>query len=71
MIRSFELNELTGKDPWDSVLATTMFVVQTTVHTVLQATPTKIVIGQDAILNIPFKVDGKLIQMCKQALIKK
>ncbi len=57
MIHSFELNKLTEKDPWDSVLVATMFVVRTTVHTMLQMLLTQIVFDGDAILNIPFKVD--------------
>ncbi len=57
MIHSFELNKSTEKYPWDSILAAMMFAVQTTVHTTLQALPTQLVFGRDAILNIPFEVD--------------
>ncbi len=61
MIRSLELNKLTEKDPWDSILAPMMFSVQITVHTMLQATPTQLVFGQDMILYIPFEEDWQLI----------
>ncbi len=71
MIRSFELNKSTESDPWEAVLAATMFAVQTTVHTMLQASPTQLVFGQDAILYIPFKANWQQIRRCKQALIKK
>ncbi len=50
MIRSFELNKSTESDPWDSVLAAMMFAVQITVHTMLQASPTQLVFGRDALI---------------------
>ncbi len=71
MICSSELNKSTETDPWDSVLAATMSAVQTTVHTMLQASPTQLVFGRDATLNIPFKAYWQLIRRCKQVLIKK
>ncbi len=71
MIPLFEFNKLTEKDPWDSVLAAIMFAVQTTVHIMLRASPTQLVFGRDTILNIWFEADWKLIQRCKEALIKK
>ncbi len=51
-IQSFELNKSTEKDLWDSVQA-------------LQASPTQLVVGQEAIFNIQFEVDWKLIPMHK------
>ena len=71
MIRSFEINKSTDTDPWDAVLAATMFAVRTTAHTTLQATPAQLVFGRDAILNIPFEADWQLIKMRKQERIKK
>ena len=71
MIRTFELNKSTESDPWDAVLAATMFAVRTTVHSTLQASPTQLVFGRYATLNIPFEADWQQIQRRKQALIKK
>ena len=71
MIRSFEINKSTDTDPWDAVLAATMFAVRTTAHTTLQATPAQLVFGRDAILNIPFEADWQLIKMRKQERIRK
>ncbi len=37
----------------------------------LQALPTQLMFGRDAILNILFKVDWQLIRRCKEVLTKK
>ena len=71
MIRSFELNESTEEDPWKYVLAATMFAVRTTVHTTLNATPAQLVFGRDAILNIPYEANWKLVKLRKQERIKR
>ena len=55
MIRSFEVNRSTDKNPWKNILAATMFAVRTTVHTTLKTLPSQLVFGRDAILNIPFE----------------
>ena len=39
-------------------------------HTTLQATPTQLVFGRDAILNIQFEANWELIRQRKQRLIK-
>ena len=71
MIRSFELNKSTEEDPWKYVLAATMFAVRTTVHTTLNATPAQLVFGRDAILNIPYEANWKLVKLRKQQRIKR
>ncbi len=71
MIRSFELYKLTENDPWDSVLAATMFAVQTTVHTLLQALPTQLVFGRNTILNIPLKQTGSTSEGTSKCLSKR
>ena len=71
MIRSFEVNKSTDRNPWAAILAAVMFAVRTTVHTTLQATPAQLVFGRDAIMNIPFEADWKIIQLRKQERIKK
>ena len=71
MIRLFEVNKSTNRNPWAAILAAVMFAVRTTVHTTLQATPAQLVFGSDAIMNIPFEADWKIIKLRKQERIKK
>ena len=71
MIRSFEVNKSTERNPWQAILAAVMFAVRTTVHTTLQATPAQLVFGRDAIMNIPFKADWRMIKQRKQEQIKR
>ena len=42
-----------------------------TVHSTSQSTPTQLVFGRDAILNVQVQADWKLIKQRKQELIKK
>ena len=46
-------NYLDKDDPWSGILAATNFVVCSTYHTKLQATPVQLVSGCDMILNTP------------------
>ena len=48
-----------------------MFAVRATYHTTLQATPSQLVFGRDAILNTKFEANWKYIQQRKQAIINK
>jgi hypothetical protein len=57
-------------DPWSGILAAAMFAIRATVHTTLQATPSQLVFGRDAILNIKFDADWRLIRERKQSIIK-
>ncbi len=59
------------KDPWDSVLAATIFAARMAIHMAFQATPTQFAFGRDRILNIPFEMDRQLNRICKQVLIRK
>ena len=43
--------------------------VNSTVHTTLRATPTQLVFGRDALLNISFQADWECIKERKQKLI--
>ena len=43
---------LNDERPWDGILASTMFVLHATVHTMTQYTPAQIVFGQHSIMNI-------------------
>ena len=42
---------LDDENPWDGILASTMFELRATVHTTMQYTPAQLVLGQDSILN--------------------
>eukprot|EP00957_Ditylum_brightwellii_P096888 7378886-Ditylum_brightwellii.AAC.1 len=44
--------ELDPEDMWSSILSTVMFVLQPTIHTTHKVTPTQLVFGRDAMLNI-------------------
>ena len=73
IIRTFKVNEMVLDDdnPWDGILATTMFALQATVHTMSQYTPTQLVFGRDSILNVRHEANWKIIKERKQKLINK
>ena len=72
LIRSFEVHkmDLDEKDPWTGILSAVSFAVRATIHTTLKATPMQLVFGRDAMLNIPFTANWKVIQQRKQQLIE-
>ena len=61
---------LDEEDPWSGILAATMFATRATYHTTLQATPSQLVFGRDAILNTQFEANWNYIKERKQKLIK-
>ena len=63
--------DLDESDPWAGILATTMFAVRSTFHTTLQATPSQLVFGRDAILPIQFIANWEHIKQRKQMIIQK
>jgi hypothetical protein len=74
MIRTFEVQDepyLDPDKPWAGILSATMFAVRATYHTTLQATPSQLVFGRDAILNVQFEANWNLIQRNKQRIIQK
>ena len=71
IIRTFELNESEEENPWDGILAATMFATRATYHTTLEATPSQLVFGRDAILNTKFEADWAYIRAKKQRIIEK
>ena len=73
IIRTFTVQDsyLDEEDPWQGILAATMFALRATVHTTTQATPAQLVFGRDAILNVTFEADWNLIRERKQTLIRK
>ena len=48
-----------------------MFAVRATFHTTTQATPSQLVFGRDAILNVQFEANWNFIRMRKQRIIQK
>ena len=71
MIRTFELEDLDTKNPFGGILAATMFAIRATHHTTLQASPSQLVFGRDAIHNIGFEANWKFIRDRKQEIIRK
>jgi len=71
IIRTFEVHtsDMTTEDSWEGILSAAMFALRATYHTTLQATPTQLVFGRDAMLNIRFQADWQLIKELKQAII--
>ena len=71
MIRSFQVNDtpMDAENPWDGILAAVMFATRATIHTTLQATPSQLVFGRDAILNTQFEADWNIIRQRKQNMI--
>ena len=60
---------LDDKNPWDGILATTVFAVRATVHTTTQYTPAQLIFGRDSIRNQRHNVDSKTIRKQKQNFI--
>ena len=60
-----EKEDLKNVGFWGDILASTMFIVRVTFHTTLKASPTHIVFGRDAMLNVPFQVDWDKINANK------
>ena len=72
MIRSCKIEKKSDLEPygnWEGVLSAVGKGARSTVHTTLQATPTQLVFGRDAILNIGFEADWQYIKERKQKLI--
>jgi transposase InsO family protein len=72
MIRTFEVydnDSLDDEDPWTGILSAVMAAVRSTYSTTTQATPSQLVFGRDAILNIPYVADWDYISKRKQQVI--
>jgi transposase InsO family protein len=71
MLRTFELNEIEVPEdqPWNGILAAIMYAIRATYHTTLKATPTQLVFGRDAILNMKFEANWQNIKENKQRII--
>jgi len=72
LIRTYTMNpelELDEQDPWSGILSAAMFALRATYHTTLQASPTQLVFGRDAMLNVKFQANWELIRQSKQKRI--
>ena len=54
---------------WTGVLSAVRQAVRSVVHTTMRATPTQLVFGRDAILNVSFEADWQYIKERKQKRI--
>ena len=53
ILRAFKVQnmELDDKNPWDGILASSMFALCATVHTTTQYAPAQLIFGRDSIIN--------------------
>ena len=72
MIRTFSVQDmdLDEDDPWSGILSAVGFAIRATVHTTLQATPSQLVFGRDAVLSIPHIANWRYIKDRKQSIIR-
>ena len=61
--------DLDNENPWERILSSTMFVIQSKVRITTQHPRSRLVFGRDAILDINQEANWKLIKQRKQALI--
>ena len=71
MIRTWFVDDpdLDESDPFSGLLAAIAFATRATVHTTLNATPSQLVFGRDAMLNAEFNADWEMIRLRKQKKI--
>ena len=72
-IHTFKVQDMVLHDenPWDRILASTMFALLATVHTTTQYTTAQFVFGRDSILNTRHEANWQLIKKRKQDFINK
>ena len=73
MIRTWFVDDpdLDEKDPYKGLLTAVAFATRATIHTTLNATPSQLVFGRDAMLNLDFHADWATIRARKQERINK
>eukprot|EP00980_Cylindrotheca_fusiformis_P020156 scaffold7228_cov54-Cylindrotheca_fusiformis.AAC.2 len=72
MIRTWFVDDLAldAKNPFSRLLAAVAFAMRaSTIHMTLHATPSQLVFGRDAILDVPFEADWMAIRDQKQRRI--
>ena len=62
---------LDDKNPWDGILASTMFALRAKIHTTTQYTPVQLIFGRDSVINQCHDVDWETIRKQKHVLINK
>ena len=65
----FNVKNINEDEPWEGILAATMFSIRATFHTTMKASPMQLVFGRDAILNIKHVANWEHITQQKQARI--
>ena len=73
MMKTFKIydrKDLEEQDPWSGILSAIMFGIRATYHTTLEATPTQLVFGRDAILPIQYQPDWNRIKDNKRKRIE-
>ena len=72
-LRTFKVQNmvLDFKNPWDGILASTMFALRATVHTTTQYTPAQLTFGRNSIINQRHKIDWEIIKKRKQDVISR
>jgi hypothetical protein len=74
MIRTLNVKDKRDLDPnygWTGVLSAVRQAMRAVVHTTTRATPTQLVFGRDALLNVSFEANWQCIRDRKQKLITK
>jgi hypothetical protein len=71
MVRVLELKDARDLPDygWTGILSAIRQAIRSTVHTTSRATPTQLVFGRNAILNVSFKANWQYIKERKQRLI--
>lgn len=71
MIRTWFVDDpdLDDKNPHAGLLSAVAFATRATIHTTLNATPSQLVFGRDAMLNMEFEADWAIIKSRKQKRI--
>ena len=62
---------LDDENPWDGILASSMFAPRATVHTTTQYTPAQLIFGRNSTINQREDKDWEIIRKQKQDLINK
>ena len=64
-----DYGELDEQDPWKGIIAAAKFACHATVHTTLNASPSQLVFGRDAIINTRYEANWEVIRERKQKRI--
>ena len=64
VIHTFKMQQMDvdKENPWEAILSSNIFAIQSTVYTTTQHTPSQLVFGRDSIPNINQKDNWQLIK---------